>query len=42
MTRYTPRRPLAAPRWFVAVWLTAIALVTAASALSGAAWGVVH
>ncbi|TCS15833.1 hypothetical protein [Caulobacter sp. BK020] len=42
MTRYTPRRPQAAPRWFVAAWLTATALVTAASALGGAAWGAVH
>ena len=33
MTRYTPRRPQAAPRWFVAAWLTAAALMTAASAL---------
>ena len=32
MTRYTPRRPQAAPRWFVAAWLTATALITAASA----------
>jgi hypothetical protein len=30
MTRYTPRRPQAAPRWFVAAWLTATALITAA------------
>jgi len=42
MTRYTPRRPQAAPRWFVAAWLTATALATAASALAGAAWGTVH
>jgi hypothetical protein len=27
MTRYTPRRPQAAPRWFVAAWLTAAALI---------------
>ncbi len=40
MTRYTPRRPQAAPRWFVAAWLTAIALITAASAVSTA--GAVH
>jgi hypothetical protein len=33
MTRYTPRRPRAAPRWFVAAWLTAAALMTAASAM---------
>lgn len=39
MTRYTPRRPQAAPRWFVAAWLTATALVTAASALGGGPWG---
>jgi hypothetical protein len=35
MTRYTPRRPQAAPRWFVAAWLIATALITAASAVSG-------
>ena len=33
MTRYSPRRPKAAPRWFVAAWLTAAALITAASAV---------
>ena len=33
MKRYSPRRPQAAPRWFVAVWLTAAALITAASAV---------
>jgi hypothetical protein len=33
MTRYSPRRPQAAPRWFVAAWLTATALITAASAI---------
>jgi len=33
MTRYTPRRPQAAPRWFVAAWLAATALITAASAV---------
>jgi len=37
MTRYTPRRPQAAPRWFVAAWLTATALITAVSAV-----GAVH
>ncbi|WP_268761032.1 MULTISPECIES: hypothetical protein [unclassified Caulobacter] len=42
MTRFTPRRPQAAPRWFVAAWPTAAALVTAASALSGVHWGAVH
>ena len=33
MKRYSPRRPQAAPRWFVAAWLTAAALMTAASAV---------
>ena len=33
MTRYSPRRPQAAPRWFVAAWLTAAALITAASGM---------
>jgi hypothetical protein len=28
MTRYTPRRPQAAPRWFVAALLAAAAFVT--------------
>ncbi|SFJ82237.1 hypothetical protein [Caulobacter sp. UNC279MFTsu5.1] len=42
MTRYTPRQPQAAPRWFVAAWLTATALVTAASAVNGVHWGAVH
>jgi hypothetical protein len=39
MTRYTPRRPKAAPRWFVAAWLTAAALITAASAVLAPATG---
>lgn len=33
MKRYTPRRPLAAPRWFVAALLTAFTLMVAAPAL---------
>jgi hypothetical protein len=42
MTRYTPRRPQAAPRWFVAAWLAATALITAASALVSPATGAFH
>jgi hypothetical protein len=42
MTNYTPRRPQAAPRWFVAAWLAATALITAASAPGIAHWGAVH
>ena len=38
MTRYTPRRPQAAPRWFVAALLAAAAVFTAIVP----ATGVVH
>ncbi|MFT4250967.1 MAG: hypothetical protein QM608_00580 [Caulobacter sp.] len=40
MTRYTPRRATAAPRWFVAALLAGAAVVTALPALlsSATAW----
>ena len=42
MTRYTPRRPQAAPRWFVAALLAAATLVTAVTPVFGSATGVFH
>ena len=42
MTRYSPRRPQAAPRWFVAALLTAAALVTAITPVFGSLTGAVQ
>ena len=46
MTRYTPRRPQAAPPtapgWFVAALLAAAALVTAVTPAFGSATGAFH
>ena len=33
MTRYTPRRAVAAPRWFVAALMAGAAAITAVSAI---------
>ena len=46
MTRYTPRRPHAAPRtapgWFVAALLAAAAFLTAVTPVLGSATGAFH
>ena len=46
MTRYTPRRPQAAPQtapgWFVAALLAAAALVTAVTPVFGSAAGAIQ
>ena len=46
MTRYTPRRPQAAPRtapgWFVAALLAAAAFVTAVTPVFGPVTGAFH
>jgi hypothetical protein len=46
MTRYSPRRPQAAPKtapaWFVAALLAAAALVTAITPVFGSAEGIFH